>query len=340
MKRGAICTLVIAAFCAGTALAQSPEQPPAHTSGWPGLGSGATDAQKKLSLEFGPELERGVDAKELLRQRRLLDNALGSVKPHRKGKVDTFVLSVALDSDAVFSREAREAANVLSRRYGAAGRTVTLAGPNGREPQNNLPRGSITAMTIALASMAEKMDTSEDVLVLYTTTHGAPEGLAYRYGDTGFGVLSPKRMRDILASVGINRRILIISACYSGVFVPHLTGPDTAIVTASTFNRTSFGCQPDNDWTFFGDAFVNRALRKPNALQTAVTEAQQTITGWETGLGVPNSLPQVAFGASVNAWLPALEAKAPKRATSPTGKLTDINALLQRMQAPPPIFGR
>ena len=275
----------------------------------------------------------------MLRQRRLLDSALDGLKPQRKGTIDAYVLSVALDSDAVFSREAREAVNVLSRRYNAAGRTVTLAGPDGREA-SQLPHGSITAMTIALASIAETMDTAEDVLVLYTTTHGAPEGLAYHYGDTGFGVLSPQRLRDILTSVGIKRRILIISACYSGVFVPHVTGPDTATLTAATFNRTSFGCQPDNDWTFFGDALINRALRKPSSLETAMTEAKQLITGWETVMGVPESLPQFSMGASVSNWLPMLEADIPKRATKPTGKLTEPKPLTQPFQPEPSPFGR
>jgi hypothetical protein len=171
------------------------------------------------------------------------------------------------------------------------------------------------------------------VLVLYTTTHGSPQGLAYQYGSTGYGILSPKRLRSVLKSVGIERRILIISACYSGVFVPHLAGPDTAILTASTFNRTSFGCQPDKDWTFFGDALLNRAMRKSNSLQETANEATQMITGWEKDLGMANSLPQASFGQAVSTWLPALEAQTPKSATAPTGKLTDVTALREKFEA-------
>ncbi|MXO90451.1 C13 family peptidase [Pontixanthobacter aquaemixtae] len=331
-------TVLTTAICAGfqPAIAQTagePQQPPRHTASWPGLGSGNNPTQRRRSLELAPELHRGVDAKEMLRQRRLLDGALDSLTPQRAGEVDVYVLSVALDSDAVFSRETREAANVLSRRYNAAGRTVTLAGPNGREATNRLPRGSITAMTIAIARIAELMDTDEDVLVLYTTTHGAPQGLAYHYGNTGYGILSPKRLHNILQSVGIDRRILIISACYSGVFVPELSGPDTAVVTASTFNRTSFGCEADNDWTFFGDALINRALRKPHSLEAAAKEAKQMITGWETALGVQNSLPQTSIGPAVSEWLPQLEANIPKGATAPTGKLTEVNELRKKFEA-------
>ena len=39
------------------------------------------------------------------------------------------------------------------------------------------------------------MDNREDVLVLYTTSHGMDLGLAYHYGDTGYGILSPARLK-------------------------------------------------------------------------------------------------------------------------------------------------
>src|SRR5690606_3024205 len=109
--------------------------------------------------------------------------------PQRRGTVDAYVVAIALDSDPVFAREAREAGRVLSRRYDAAGRTITLAGPDGRS--GGLPKGSITSLTLALARIAELMDPNEDVLVLYSTSHGAPVGLAYHEGDTGYGILSP-----------------------------------------------------------------------------------------------------------------------------------------------------
>ena len=86
------------------------------------------------------------------------------------------------------------------------------------------------------------MDPDDDVLVLYTTSHGLKLGLAYHYGDTGYGVLSPARFKSVLEELGIKRRILLLSACYSGVFVDQMASADTAILTAAASNRTSFGC--------------------------------------------------------------------------------------------------
>ena len=149
-------------------------------------------------------------------------------------------MAVALDSDPVFSREAREAGKVLTRRYGAEGRTITLAGPDGRSAGH--AKGSLTSLTLALARVAELIDPAEDVLVLYSTSHGAQVGLAYHEGDTGFGILSPSRLGIVLGELGIKRRIVLLSACYSGVFVPFLGSPDTAIVTAAASDRTSVRC--------------------------------------------------------------------------------------------------
>lgn len=297
---------------------RNPQDPPAHTQPWPGLGGGENPQQIAASIELGPELERGVSVRELLRQQARLDAALASLKPQRRGTIDAYVLSVALDSDPVFAREAREAGKVLARRYGAEGRSLTLAGPDGR--QDDLPRGSLRALKLALAHVAGLMDSSEDVLVLYTTSHGLPQGLAYHYGDTGYGILSPRRLRSVLTELGVERRILIISACYSGIFVPELSSADTAILTASAHNRTSFGCAAENDWTFYGDALINNALRKPQSLEKASAEASLAIAGWEASALVPASLPQTSIGANVARWIAALDARMPQSATKPVGR--------------------
>jgi hypothetical protein len=268
-------------------------------------------------MALGPELQRGQSAREMLAERRKLDAALAALQPQRRGTIDAYVVAIALDSDPVFSREAREAGRVLTRRYAAEGRTITLAGPDGRSA--GLAKGSLTSLTLVLARIAELMDPAEDVLVLYSTSHGAPVGLAYHDGDSGYGILAPSRLGVVLGELGIKRRILLLSACYSGVFVPLVGSPDTAIMTAASADRTSFGCQAQNDWTFFGDALINNALRKPQSLAAATAEARQSIAGWEASNRLEASQPQVVFGASVDQWLPALEARMPRTATAPVG---------------------
>ncbi|MEO0418013.1 MAG: C13 family peptidase [Pseudomonadota bacterium] len=297
---------------------KGPNQPPEHVSPYPNLGVGKNRQAQRKSYEAGPQFQRGVPAREMLEQRRRLDRALADLEPSRRGVVDAYVVSIALDSDPVFAREAREAGRVLERRYDAMGRALTLAGPDGA--RDDLPQGSIDTLIVSLARIAELMQPQEDVLVLYTTSHGIDLGLAYHYGDTGYGVLSPARFKSVLEELGIERRILFLSACFSGVFVNPLASDDTAIFTAAASNRSSFGCEAENDWTFYGDALINNALRSPQSLEQAAEQATSLVAKWEVERRLIASLPQTRIGKGVNQWLPQLEARMPRTATRPVGR--------------------
>ena len=292
--------------------------PPRHTAGPSPLFVAGSDFEIAIRADAGTQIERDRSPATELQEHRKLERALVALQRQRPGTVDAYVVSIALDSDPVFGREARAAADVLSRRYGAAGRTITLASADGSGP-NSLPRGSPGTLAIALARIAELMDGGEDALVLYTTSHGAPFGLYYHDADHGYGAVSPNRLRSMLDQLGIRNRLLILSACYSGVFVPVMRSPTTAVLTAASAERTSFGCAADNDWTFFGDALINNALRKPQPLAAAFTEANGLVARWEQQIEIEPSQPQINIGART-AWLGALESRIPRAATRPVGR--------------------
>ncbi|WP_419808862.1 C13 family peptidase [Sphingomonas sp.] len=302
--------LVATALLPLAASAQVPGyQPPQHLYATP-LVDRATPEELAMLADQGVAIERDRPPAQALAEHRRLDAALAALQPQRRGTVDAYVVAVALDSDPVFGREAREAGKVLARRYGAAGRTIVLAGSDGSGP-STLPMGSPAAITATLARVAELMDRNEDVLILYTTSHGAPFGIVYNDGDQGFGAISPTRLWTTLSTLGISNRLLLISACFSGVFVPLLASDTTAIMTAASADRTSFGCQADMDWTFFGDAAINHALRKPQPFAAAAAEAQGLIGGWEGQGKLTPSQPQLSIGEGAKRWLAALEAHLP-----------------------------
>jgi hypothetical protein len=269
--------------------------------------------------DAGMQIERGRSAAGELDELRRLERALAALQPQRPGTVDAYVVAIALDSDPVFGREARVAGEVLQRRYDARGRTIVLAGSDGSGP-SALPRGSPNSLAIVLARIGEVMDAREDALILYTTSHGAPFGLYYHDGDQGYGAISPVRLAALLDETRISNRLLILSACHAGIFVPRLRSETTAIVTAAAADRTSFGCLAENDWTFFGDAMINRALRKPQSLGAAVAEAQALVADWERQIRERPSQPQVYLGAGTARWLAPLERRMPQTATQPTGR--------------------
>ena len=53
--------------------------------------------------------------------------------------------------------------------------------------------------------------------------------------------------------------IVVISACFSGVFVPALAGDQRMILTAARPDRTSFGCGESDKYPYFDDCFLSSA---------------------------------------------------------------------------------
>ncbi len=287
---------------------QAPYDAPRHTQPPPTIGTSSEEFIGYADLGISTERDRSPTWQ--LAEHRRLDATLAAIPAQRKGVVDVYVLAVGLDSDPVFGREAREAGRVLARRYGAEARTVVLAGSD----------GSADNIALVLARFAEVMDKAEDVVVLYTTSHGAQIGIAYNDADQGYGFISPSRLWSMFGTLGIERRLVIVSACYSGVFVPMMETDDSAIVTAADADHTSFGCQSDNDWTFFGDALVNHALRKRQPLQAATDEARALVASWEARGKIASSNPQIAIGSRAHLWLDKLDAAVPAAPTMPVGR--------------------
>ncbi|MGL5838051.1 MAG: C13 family peptidase [Sphingorhabdus sp.] len=285
-----------------------------------GPSSSQMNLDNRVAAENGWSMEQNRSAAWHLAQHRRLGAVLSTLKPQRPGIVDAYVVSIGLDSDPVFGREAGEAENVLARRYGATERSVFLAA-GADAGATGTPQGSPANLATALAAVAGRMNLKEDVLVFFATTHGDPRlGLVYRDGNAGAGMIAPKRLAHILDDLGIERRLIIISACFSGIFVPILSNENSVIVTAASSQRTSFGCNPGNDWTFFGDAFINTAMRKPQSLEKANDEARLLITVWEAEHGLVPSDPQISIGDNARMWLEALEARMPKTETAKVGR--------------------
>lgn len=305
-------------------------QPPRHTRQPAELVAGSP-FEIVQRADAGTQIERDRAPAAELAEHRKLDRALRALAPQRAGVVDAYVVAIALDSDPVFGREARAAGEVLRRRYGAIGRTIVLAGSDGAAP-SALPRGTPGTLAIALARIAELMSKSEDALILYATSHGAPFGLYYNDGDNGYGAISPNRLAAMLDQLGLRNRLLILNACHAGVFVPRLQSETSAIVAAASFDRTSFGCVAENDWTFFGDAMVNHALRTPQPLAAAFAQANNLVAGWEAQFQVRPSRPQLFIGTGTAGWLGALERRIPAAPTQPVGRpaIESSRAAIQR----------
>ena len=202
------------------------------------------------------------------------------------------VVSFGLFGDqGVFRREATGAAQIVAGRFGSG--TVNV--------QYNSKRGggaTIEALAMSLQAAANGMDAENDVLFLILTSHGSPDGLAVKAGRLT-QTLTPSDLAGMLARTSVRHKVVVISACYSGVFIPRLANPDVLVITAADANHPSFGCQDKAKWTYFGDAFFNVALRRARSLKEAFVVARALVRKRELREQFEPSNPLMAGGANV-----------------------------------------
>jgi hypothetical protein len=273
---------------------------------------------------LGPANDAGdataISSAVRLDDERRMREAIAGLKAQRPGVVDAYVIVAALDADPVFNREARETGRVLASRFDAEGRTLVLASDEGND-RADAP-ATPERLASALGSVASVMDRDEDVLVLYTTSHGSHDaGLNFRDPARGAAVIAPAQLAAMLDRPGFKNRLIILQACFSGQFVNALAAPRTVVATASSSMKSSFGCTAGNDWTFFGYALINQAMRHPDTFVRQFRRAFVTILGWEQQSGFESSSPQISVGDETAGWLAALDAREPKAATAPVGQL-------------------
>jgi hypothetical protein len=197
----------------------------------------------------------------------------------------------------VFRSEATGAARVVASRFGGDPVIVRF---------NTKKTSDATVETLAatLQTAASRMDPSTDVLFLILTSHGSRDGLAVTAGRRNT-TLTPSKLGSMLDRTGVRYKVVIISACYSGVFIPRLANADTLVITAADANHSSFGCEDRAKWTYFGDAFFNAALRRSATLRDAFTLARSLVSTRELRNGFEPSHPQMAGGEIVEALLVA-----------------------------------
>jgi hypothetical protein len=249
----------------------------------------------RVDREAAPRID--VAAVELS-QPSLLEAEVKKLLPERKDTVDIYAIGIAGWSDQdVFIKELNGGLAALDKAVGLDRGTVRLI--NRADTTETLPVASRTNFASAVHAVAKIMNRDEDVLLIYITSHGGPTGVGLRLTGAVSALLSPDHVASVLDREGIKNRLLIVSACYSGVFVKRLASLDSVVLTAADENSASFGCSNERDWTYFGDAFFNQNLGAGVSLEEAFESAKVRISQWEARDEAPPSNPQGFFGSSL-----------------------------------------
>lgn len=261
---------------------EQPAPPPAHD---PLLG------------QFGALVQAAPPPPEAARLVLQFSTALQALEPQRRRRTDVYLLVASLWDDPVFEREAVQAEQILREHLGAEGRSIILSA--GSVGPRQYPDATPTNIAAAIGQIASLMDQNEDLFVMYITSHGSNDGaISLRQNNRLDAHMRPIALSAMLSQANIRNRVVIVSSCYSGAFIPPLQNANTIVLTASASDRTSFGCQPQREWTYFGDAYFNRALRGGATMITAFDQAKAQITTWETEQSLTASNPQSSIGAN------------------------------------------
>jgi Peptidase C13 family len=268
-------------------------------------------------------------------QTTLLQTQLTALATERPGVRDVYAVVFApYASENVFLNENKMVSDVLTTRFDAAGRIVPLV--NHTSTTATLAWATPLNLERSLQAIAQKMDKDNDVLLIYMTSHGASDfKLAANHWPLTVDQLTPTSLAAMLDKAGIRHRVLIISACYAGGWIPALANDTSLVMTAADATHTSYGCGYKSELTYFGRALFDEQLRKTYSFEEAFKKAVPIIEQREKEGGKTDgfSNPQIKMGAQIK---PVLEELAQRLAQSPAVAEPSASAVSAALPAAAP----
>jgi hypothetical protein len=151
--------------------------------------------------------------------------------------------------------------------------------------------------------------------LIYFSSHGAPQGVVVDQQFLPPGVLGA--MLD--NTCGKRPTVVIISACFSGVFVPALASANRMVLTAARPDRSSFGCGEADKYPYFDQCVLESMPGAPDFMALGRT-VQDCVAKREIKEGMkPPSEPQLFIGPALKPMLP-LYSLASAQPPSPSGR--------------------
>lgn len=241
----------------------------------------------------------------LVEDRERLNRQIEGLEAERPGVTDVYFLAVGGDgTESVFMRDIEVARAGLQTQFDLERRAIMLL--NHRDYET-LPLATRPSIATALKALDEQMNPQEDLLVVHLVSHGGEDGdLLLSQPGLELPNLSPQDFAEMIEPLSARRKVLVVSACYSGQWLDELADSDTLILTSARADRTSFGCGDDSEMTWFSKALyksVGLSLTEPDAMFEQVTEQ---IRLWEEEIGMDEeswSYPQFHLGDNLRQWL-------------------------------------
>jgi len=257
--------------------------------------------QEEAWYAASPEREElGIGRHEALlyQQTGLLDQQLNTLQAQRPNIPDLYFIGFSSYGwQDVFMKEVNTVRALFDNRFDSKGRSMVLI--NNAQTSQTTPIASTTALQSALNRVGTLINPDEDVLFLFVTSHGSasPPHISINHAGLDLTQLTPERLKAALAATPIKWKVVVVSACYSGGFIPALRDDYTLVITASSAHRNSFGCADQNSMTDFGRAYFVEALNQTHSFTAAFKLAQKRIAEREKAEGLTPSQPQMVMGS-------------------------------------------
>jgi hypothetical protein len=180
------------------------------------------------------------------------------------------------------------------------------------EPQTSkltYPFATLHTLTQTFDRIAEWSKKYSITLVLLISTHGNVDMLTSNVANEYYTPIQSKHLRHWLNRLGDTPTAIILSACYSGSFIPVLEASNRLIFTSAAMNRISFGCAYHDDNTYFigelfGPNFMPEKTWNENfKMAKFEIEKKEKYMGVKQSSNPQSSIPDIFSKISINEFL-------------------------------------
>jgi hypothetical protein len=202
-----------------------------------------------------------------------------------------------------FDNARRDVAAALERRGFAGANIAQFSLHPELYPADRAVRSDLRPIATRLYELASR---APDGCLVYFTSHGSPDGVV-----VDNRIVPPAAMQAVIrGACGARPTAVIVSACFSGVFVPALAAPNRFVFTAARRDRASFGCGESDRYPFF-DGCVIDALPQARDFIALADQVKRCVAAREDSEGMrPRSQPQLFVGPAFRAAEPPFAAPA------------------------------
>jgi hypothetical protein len=161
----------------------------------------------------------------------------------------------------------------------------------------------VTTAAEATAGIGEATARATRGCLLYFSSHGGPQGMVFGPDR----MLTPTSMATLVRGWCQDRpTVVVISACFSGIFVDALSGPNRMVMTAARRDRSSFGCSEDAVYPYFDGCVISSLPTASDFIALANATRACVKAREEAEELAPGSEPQVFIGGNMQLLLPTL----------------------------------